>query len=98
MTTQSEIEIFIININAINYVIKKYIDSNIKIAPKRKTSVDLFSKLSLEYHSYINFFSILESDKLLPHWNYNYKINLVSRSKPDYETLYKMSRDEFVIL
>lgn len=40
-------EIFTLSINAINHAVQKHTDSDIKIALKRKTPVDLFSKLRL---------------------------------------------------
>lgn len=73
-------------------------DSDIEIALKRKTSVDLFSKLLLDYYFYTNVFSILELDKLLFYQSYNYAINLELGIKPNHKSLYKMLRDKLLIL
>lgn len=44
LARQPGIKIFTLSINAINYAVKKHTDSDIEIALKEKTSVDLFSK------------------------------------------------------
>lgn len=98
MAIQPKVEIFTLSINAINYIVKKYIDNNIEITLKGKTLVDLFSKLPLDYYSYADVFFISESDKLLFYQSYNYTINLESGTKLDYELLYEMSRDGLLIL
>lgn len=66
MAKQFKIKLFIFSINDIDYIIKKYIDSDIKIAIK-KSLVNLFSKLSSDFHFYADILLILESNKLLPH-------------------------------
>lgn len=98
LTNWPEIEIFTPSINTINHGVKKHLDSDIKIALKRKTSVSLFSKLPSEYHSYANVFLVSESDKLLPYWNYDHAINLEPGTKPNHRSLYGMSRDKFLVL
>lgn len=98
MARQLGIEIFIFSINTINYAVKKYTDSNIEIVLKGKILVNLFSKLFLDYHSYIDIFLISELNKFLLYWNYNYTINLEPRTKPHYRSLHRMSRNKLLIL
>lgn len=92
------VEIFTLSINAINHAVKKHSDSDIEIALKGKTPVDLFSQLPPDYHSYVDVFSVLESDKLPPHRSYDHAINLEPRTKPDHGPLYGVSRDELLVL
>ena len=98
MAKQPDVEIFTLNINAINHAIKKHLDSNIQIALKGKTLVDLFSKLPPDYHFYANVFLVSESDKLLSQRTYDHAINLEPGIKPDHGPLYGMSRDELLVL
>ena len=90
LAKQPDIKISILSINAINHAIKKHSDSDIQIALKGKTPVDLFSQLPLDYHSYINVFSVSESDKLLLHRTYDHAISLEPKIKPDHGHLYLM--------
>lgn len=91
-------EIFTLSINAINHAVKKHSDSDIENALKGKTPVDLFSQLPPDYHSFVDVFSVLESDKLPPHRSYDHAINLEPRTKPDHGPLYGVSRGELLVL
>lgn len=98
LAKRPEVEIFTLSINAINHAVKKYSDRDIIITPKGKSPIDLLSKLPSEYHSYTDVFSVSESNKLPPHRNYDYAINLEPGTKPDHGRLYGMSRDELLVL
>lgn len=65
-------------------------DSDIKIALRGKSPIDLLSKLPLKYHFYADVFLVSESEKLSPHQNYDHIINLDSGTKLDYGTLYRI--------
>lgn len=98
LAKRPEVEIFTLSINAINHAVKKHSDSDIEIALKGKSPVDLLSKLPPKYHSYTNIFSVSESDKLPHHRSYDHAINLEPGTKPDHGSLYGMSRDELLVL
>lgn len=85
---KSKVEIFTPSINAINYAIKKHLNSDIEITLKGKKSFNLLSKLPSKYHSYANIFLVSESDKLSTHWNCNHMINLELETKPDHRSSY----------
>ena len=98
LAKQLEVEIFTLGIHAINHAMKKHSNWDIEIALKGKNPADLFSKLPSKYYSYANVFSVLEYDKLPSHRSYDYVINLESEIKLDYGPLYRMSRDELLVL
>lgn len=60
--------------------------------------MDLFNKFLLNYYFYVEVFSILESNKLCLYRTYDYIINLELKTKSDYESLYGMSKDKFLVL
>lgn len=92
------VEIFTLSINAINHAVKKHTNSDIEIASKGKIPFDLFSKLPSDYHFYANVFLVSESNKLPLHRSYDHAINLEPGIKLDHGPLYRISRDELLII
>lgn len=66
------------------------------LAPRSITN--LTKKLLTKYHDFFNVFSCTDSDKLLPHYLYDYKISLMEGKTLLWEPLYSMSQDELKCL
>ena len=63
-----------------------------------KSTTNLTKKPPTEYHNFLNIFSWADSDILIPHHPYDYKIPLMKEKTPLWILLYNMSQDELKIL
>lgn len=63
-----------------------------------KPSIDPKTKLPLYVHKWFNVFSHTSANKLPPHQDWDYKINLQPGKKPPFGPLYNMSVEEVQVL
>jgi hypothetical protein len=56
------------------------------------------SRLPQKYQEFVDLFLKKLSDKLLPRRLYDHKIILVKKAKPPFDPLYRISRDELLVL
>ena len=99
LTKRHGMQLFLLNIFAIHKTLNtKHSKSDIQIALDRKRTMNPLNKLPSEYHDYADDFSIAESDKLPPHKSYDHKFQLEPGKIPDHGSIYRMSRDEALVL
>ena len=63
-----------------------------------KKKINSTLKLLKKYHDYLNVFSQKDANKLFKHQSYNHKINLKFDKQSTFDSLYKMSLNEFKCL
>ena len=71
---------------------------DIKKALEEKKQPDPVILLSEDYYNFLDIFLRVESDKLAPHWLYNYNILLKPGIEPPTEVLRKYSYNELLVM
>ncbi|WP_375449188.1 hypothetical protein [uncultured Nostoc sp.] len=71
---------------------------NIEKALAPKSTINPVKILLTEYHDFFDVFSQADSDILLSHRPYDYKILLMEEKTPPWDSLYSMSQDKLKVL
>ncbi len=74
-------------------------DINIELNKQNKSFIDSKTKISREYHSWLNVFSKWLADKLFSHRKYDHSIKLIDDvQESDHVLLYSMSEEELILV
>lgn len=76
----------------------KHFRSNIQIVLDGKPQINSLTKLSPEYHDYVNVSSVAKLDNLSLYKSYNHKIQLEHRKISDHGPIYEKSREKHLSL
>ena len=72
--------------------------ADIKKALAPKKYINFVIKVPVEHHKYLDVFLWKETDKLIEHWLYDYKIVLKEGKQPGFRPLYRMSQNKLQVL